>query len=69
MKRIVLALVLLLSMPSPAWAGFDEEVAAYKRGDFETALREWRPLAEHNVSSMNLASAVAVALYAWRLVQ
>ena len=33
-------------MSAPAWAGFDEGVAATKRGDYETALREWRPLAE-----------------------
>ena len=29
-----------------AEAGFDEGVAAFKRGDYATALREWRPLAE-----------------------
>ncbi len=31
---------------APAWAGFDEGVAAYNRGDYATALREWRPLAK-----------------------
>ncbi len=35
-----------LSLTSPAWAGFDEGEAAYQRGDYVTALREWRPLAE-----------------------
>jgi len=29
-----------------AWAGFDETEAAYNRGDYTTALREWRPLAK-----------------------
>ncbi|MEE8334326.1 MAG: tetratricopeptide repeat protein [Alphaproteobacteria bacterium] len=29
-----------------AWAGYDEGLAAYKRGDHAEALREWRPLAE-----------------------
>jgi len=30
----------------PAWAGVDEGFAAYHRGDYTTALRELRPLAE-----------------------
>ena len=33
-------------LTAPAWAGFYEGVAAYNRGDFATAIREWRPLAE-----------------------
>ncbi len=35
-----------LGLTAPAWAGFDVGVAAYDRGDYATALREWRPLAE-----------------------
>ena len=35
-----------LGLTAPAWAGFDEGVAAYDRGDYATALREWRPLAK-----------------------
>ncbi len=35
-----------LGLTAPAWAGFDEAVAAYRRGDYATALREFRPLAE-----------------------
>ena len=35
-----------LGLTAPAWAGWDEAVAAYDRGDYATALREWRPLAE-----------------------
>ena len=39
------ALSLLVSLPS--WsADFDKGLAAYKRGDYATAIREWRPLAE-----------------------
>lgn len=30
----------------PAWAGFDEGMAAWQRNDFDTALREWLPLAK-----------------------
>ncbi len=46
MKRIALAAVLLVMLVEPARAGFDEGVAAYKRGDYATALEELRPLAE-----------------------
>ncbi len=35
-----------LGLTAPAWAGFEEGKAAYNRGDYATALREWRPLAE-----------------------
>ncbi len=35
-----------LGLTAPAWAGLDEGEAAYDRGDYETALREFRPLAE-----------------------
>ncbi len=35
-----------LGLTAPAWAGFDEGVAAYNQGDYATALREFRPLAE-----------------------
>ena len=44
MKRIATAVALLVSLTAPAWAGFDEGLAAYDRGDYATALREWRPL-------------------------
>ena len=40
-----------LGLTAPAWAGFDEGVAAYNRGDFATAIREWRPLAEQGHAS------------------
>ncbi len=37
----------ILGLTAPAWAGFDEAVAAYKRGDYlEAALRyHFAPLA------------------------
>ena len=46
MRRLALALAVLIGLAAPAWAGFDEGFAALKRGDYATALREWRPLAE-----------------------
>jgi len=39
-------LLLTLGAPSSVWAGYSEGHAAYKRGDYTAALREWRPLAE-----------------------
>ncbi len=41
-----LCAAVLLGLTAPAWAGLDEGVAAYHRGDYATALREWRPLAK-----------------------
>ena len=35
-----------LMLAAVARASFDEGWAAYERGDYETALKEWRPLAE-----------------------
>ena len=46
MKRIAHAVALLVALTAPAWAGFDEGLAAYDRGDYATVLREWRPLGE-----------------------
>ena len=46
MRRIFSAVVFLIALTAPAWAGYDEGVAAYIRGDFAAALREWRPLAK-----------------------
>ena len=46
MKRIALAAVLLVMLVGPVRAGFDEGMAAYEQGDYETALKEFRPLAE-----------------------
>ena len=33
----------MLGLTAPAWAGLDEGAAAYIRGDYATAIREWRP--------------------------
>jgi TPR repeat protein len=46
-RRILLALVLAFGASGPAAAGpFEDGVAAYRGGDYATALRLWRPLAE-----------------------
>jgi hypothetical protein len=40
--RVIAAVVLSIMLASPVWAGFDEGVAAQKRGDYVTAQREIR---------------------------
>ena len=46
MTRIALAVALLVSLAVPVWAGYDEGLAAFERGDYETAVREFELLAE-----------------------
>ena len=46
MKRLVLTFAILIGLAGPAWAGYAEGVAAFERGDYATALREFRPLAK-----------------------
>ena len=36
----------LVVLPSLSWAGFEEGMTAFSRGDFTTAMREWLPLAQ-----------------------
>jgi len=45
MKKLILVLLLTLCLAQPAWAGMKEAEAAYIRGDYATAYREWKPLA------------------------
>ncbi len=42
---MLLALVVVL-VAAPAWADFEAGAEAHDRGDYVTALKEWRPLAE-----------------------
>ena len=56
MKRILTALVLSISLltligVSASAQDFQKGIAAYDRGDYATALKEWRPLAERGVST------------------
>jgi len=44
--KIFAGIFLPLLLAAPALAGFDEGMAAYKQGDFETALPEFRVAAE-----------------------
>ena len=49
--------VLVLSfvcLPTPAWADFETGMDAYQRGNYATALGEWRPLAEQGDAQAQL---------------
>ncbi len=46
MKRTFATIFVCLVLSTPVWAGFDDGLAAAKRGDYAAALREWLPLAE-----------------------
>jgi TPR repeat protein len=43
--RALLAAAIALWLTTSAWAGFDEGLAAYQRGDYAAALEQWQPLA------------------------
>ena len=51
MKHLALAIVFVLGFASSAWADFQAGVAAYDRGDYATAFREMKPLAEQGNAS------------------
>ena len=44
----IAAILIVLGASSPSWAGYDEGVAAAKRGDYATALREFWALAQRD---------------------
>jgi TPR repeat protein len=43
---ILLLTLSTLSLGTPAYADFQEGLDAYKRNDYATAFKEWKPLAE-----------------------
>lgn len=55
--RALLIGILLIVPYASTWAGFEEGAAAYDRGDYEAAMREWRPLADggHRDAAFNVA--------------
>jgi len=51
MRHIFFALALTMTLVSAAVAGpFEDGLAAHDRGDYATALRLWRPLAEQGTA-------------------
>ena len=45
---VVVGLVFMLA--PPAWADYQAGVDAYERGDYQSALKEWRPLANQGLA-------------------
>ena len=62
MKSLVLVLVFLAWFAAPANADFDTGKTAYDRGDYATALRELRPLAEQGNAEAQLNLGVMYAM-------
>jgi hypothetical protein len=62
--RALGCVLLALAAALPARADFEAGVAAARAGDYATALREWRPLAEqgHRDAQFNLAEMYAQGL-------
>ncbi len=46
MKRVALAVALLIGLATPSQADYQDGLRAYSRGDYATALQEFKPLAE-----------------------
>jgi len=46
MKRFLLVFAAVMFWSSPLWADLDAGADAYERGDYATALKEWKPLAQ-----------------------
>jgi TPR repeat protein len=55
MMRLVLTLFLIVLQAGPVWASRAKAWAAYARGDYETALQEFLPLAEQGTPSVHFA--------------
>ncbi len=62
MKRILVA-ILLLMLATPAWGqDFEKGVQAYERGDYATAYREWKPIAEQGDSQIPIAGGTTASI-------
>ncbi len=57
MKRLALAVALLIGLATPSQADYQDGQAAYSRGDYATALQEFKPLAEQGDATLIEAKA------------
>lgn len=62
MNKFLFGLALMFLVPVaavPAWAGFQEGADAYSKGDYQTAMTEWLPLAQAgNAQAQNAVGAL-----------
>ena len=56
MKSLITTLLLAITLSSTVFADdFDDALAAYKKGDYKTALKLWKPLAEQGAANAQVA--------------
>ena len=55
MKRVALAVALLIGLAVPAWADYLDWMVAYVLGEYATALQEFKPLADKGHAKAQLA--------------
>ena len=48
MRKFISSLMLVLAIPSLGWAGYQEAIDAFEKGDGATALKEFQALADKN---------------------
>lgn len=53
-RFIAISAMILMFISSPSWAGMKEATQAYQRGDYATAAKEFRPLAEEDDADAQL---------------
>lgn len=61
MVRNLIAALLFLGLATVVWADFEKGFAAYKRGDYATALKEFRKSAERGNASAQSISVSCIA--------
>ncbi len=57
MKRLAVAVALLIGLATPSQADYQDGQAAYSRGDYATALQAFKPLAEQGDATLIEAKA------------
>ncbi len=63
MRRAALSIIILLYLAGTAMAGqFEDASKAYKRGEYATAVRLWRPLAERGHAETQFALGIMYQL-------
>ncbi len=61
MKRLAFAVALLIGLATPSQADYQDGLVAYSRGDYATALLEFKPLAERETPWRSSSSASCTA--------
>ena len=66
MEKIrMMVLSLLPAAQGLAWSGFDEGLDAFHHGHYETALKEWKPLAERGDIEAQIKTGLFILRWFW----